>query len=193
MNTIDFNEHVGMGISQAAEMLVRHWPARGVFNGIPIRARYATTHPCDIVRQYWWERDLKDIRYRHSAEGKCEAAEYVEKVRRKQAILNDLVSTRLPTFNDPEAVVQWVAEVVRASDLMGVFVDPYIAHVLNGAGFTADMNSDEHYQPDDPANSAGWIVGQFLAALPTKNWSGIHDFCEEWLKRWTPVEASPAP
>lgn len=43
----------GDRIEDTAEKLVRACPARAIFNGVAVRARYATTNPRDIVTQYY--------------------------------------------------------------------------------------------------------------------------------------------
>ena len=70
MKTIDFSQHVGMRIERAARLLVDNAPARGIFNGVEIRARYATTHPRDIVNEYHWQWTLRAARRANSPEGR---------------------------------------------------------------------------------------------------------------------------
>ena len=43
----------GQRIETVARVLCCAAPARADFNGIPLRARYATTKPRDIVASYW--------------------------------------------------------------------------------------------------------------------------------------------
>lgn len=54
----------GTSLRVAAARIVAAAPACAVFCGIPIRARYATTRPEDIVKQYEWNDDIRRIRSR---------------------------------------------------------------------------------------------------------------------------------
>lgn len=54
----------GTSIRFAAAQMVVAAPARAMFCGIPIRARYATTQPEDIVKQYERDDAIRRIRCR---------------------------------------------------------------------------------------------------------------------------------
>lgn len=60
----------GTHIVTAAAHLVAHAPARADFNGITIRARYATTKPSDIVSRFRYLCDLRAVAYSESPRGK---------------------------------------------------------------------------------------------------------------------------
>lgn len=51
--------------SRAAAILCENWPAVGLFRGVRLRARYATTNPADLVRHYMLRVDgfVRDVVY----------------------------------------------------------------------------------------------------------------------------------
>lgn len=61
MKTLDLT--VGTTIENAALKLVKQAPSRADFNGIIVRAKYATTQPADIVTQYRRELALHSARW----------------------------------------------------------------------------------------------------------------------------------
>lgn len=193
MNIIDFNEHVGMGIETAAALLVSKAPAKGDFNGVWIRAKYSTTHPRDIVNEYHWRWTLRSIVYANSPRGKAEGREREQRRIERQATVDDLVAN-LPIFADPESVVLWVRAMCTAANMVGVKVPAVrIECLFSEYGYVRDMCCGDNFDHDNIHTSSCWLVGQFLATLDDHPpLYTITVLCDQWLKRWTPVEASPS-
>ena len=185
MNVIDFR--CGTDIDNAACALVAAAPARGVFNGIPIRARYATTAPADIVREYHWRSELRRIVYRNSPRGKAAAAADAKDISSKQAIVAGCLATP-PDFADDAAVLTWV-ETVALANRIGVDVSAVKAALLAN-GWESGVNVGEDFRIDDPRNFAGYIVGQWLHC----EYDVVLRFIADWRAKFAgnrPLNAPP--
>lgn len=190
MKTIDFSAHVGMRIDRAAQLLVDNAPARGLFNGVSIRARYATTHPRDLVNEYHWQRTLRDIRYAHSPKGKAEQREREQRRIERQSQVDVLVAS-LPIFGDPLSVVLWIRAMIEAMDMVGVLVPTsQIARAFRDHGYRRDMCTGDDYNHDDIHNTACYLAGQFLAILEPNSLGGntLRFLCDQWIERWSPKD-----
>jgi hypothetical protein len=180
MRTIDFL--AGTPIEQASRLLVENAPARGVFNEIPLRARYATTRPEDIVRHYHWRLELRSITYAHSPRGRKMAAEQEADRASKQATVDACLSA-LPAldFADADAVVSWVERIADAADRIGVLYDrAAVVETFTAAGWPPGVNCGEDFDESDQRNYAGWIVGQWLAS----GYPNVGMFAEKWRERF---------
>ncbi len=190
MKTIDFSKHVGMRIERAAQFLVDHAPARGLFNGVEIRARYATTHPRDIVNEYHWQWTLRDIRYANSAKGKAERREREQEIARRQARVDDLIAN-LPIFGDPLSVVLWIRALSEAMNMVGVVVpSAQIERLFNDHGYWQGRCEGDDYRHDDIHNTSCYLAGQFLAILNGDRPGGgmFLVLCDRWIERWSPKD-----
>lgn len=194
MQTIELT--AGTTIHHAARMLRAAAPARAVFNDIPIRARYATTRPEDIVKQYHWNDEIRRIVYQHSARGIASKKRAAEVLASAQATINACVE-RLPALDmaDVGAVLAWVAEMTDPVDLGGAYDHSAIVATFDAAGWRAGMNCGEDFKADDADNFARWIVGQWLETRHPMVVSFIADwrakFPAETVPGWWPEGVAP--
>lgn len=180
MMNIELN--VGTSIAEAAAMLVRNAPAAADFNGIRIRARFATTRPVDLVRHYHAEMDRRSVVWQHSPAGKRCAADTEERKASAQRVIDiGLDVLRDLDFVDMGAVVDWCAGMSGAVDRVGVRFDkPSIVATFEDRGWPPGVNCGETFDRNDARNFAGWIVGQWLAS-----WHPImKKFSDEWRARF---------
>ncbi len=176
--TIDLTP--GMRIEEAAHLLVANAPAKAVFNDIPIRAKYATTRPSDIVRQFHLTWELNRIRWLHSPAAKVAAARRAAEVARLQEVI-DLHVANLPDFTSPASVLTWVEVMAPAVDDFDVRYDhESVVTAFAEAGWAENANMGEEYDAEDARNTAGWIVGQWL---PSK-YPRVGGFIERWRKKF---------
>lgn len=89
MQTIDII--AGTRIEDAAALLVARAPACAEFNGLRIRARYATTRPVDIVAKFFRDSETRSIVWAASPEGKRSATKMAEWIAKMQAIMDCFV------------------------------------------------------------------------------------------------------
>lgn len=186
MQTIDLLP--GTGIEDAAKLLVASQPARATFNDIPIRARYATTRPEDIVRHYHIRMDLSALAYRHSPAGLAAAARDAADIAAKQGQIRALVAA-LPSldFADPAVVLAWILAASDPADRIGVKVPmTEIAQVFGWHGWHAGANCGEDFDGENERNFAGWIVGQWLAT----GWPLAARFVADWRAKFRPEAQS---
>jgi hypothetical protein len=180
MNRLSFLP--GTSIKEAAHELVLHAPARADFNGIAIRARYATTRPRDIVAQYEHATNARQIAWKHSKAGKAVAADLEARRVAMQNVMDGLLAT-LPTVDmgSPIAVLTWVKAALRPADTVGVVYD-HAAVVLRFRvhGWDVGANCNEDFKPWNARNVAGWIVGQWLE----HRYPGLDRFIEDWADKF---------
>ncbi len=169
----------GTSINQAADMLVAAAPARAMFNDIPIRAKYATTNPRDIVNQYLWASDIRRITWEHSPAGKTAAAQAKQYLSECQATLNERVAA-MPDFGDVAAVLSWVEAMAPAADHIGVTYDhAAVVAAFTEAGWPPGVNCGPDFDGESPHNFAGWIVGQWLETRHP-----IGRFIQDWRAKF---------
>ena len=188
MQTIDIN--AGTSIHGAARALCAQAPARATFNEIPIRARYATTRPEDVVKQYRWNCEIRAIMWQRSPAGLASAKDTADRLAAAQRTAAACVE-RLPALDmaDLGAVLSWVEEMAPAADHIGVTYDhAAIVDTFAAAGWHAGMNCGEDFDINSADNFARWIAGQWLAS----KWPGVAQFIADWRAKFTP-EAAPAP
>jgi hypothetical protein len=180
MKTIELT--CGTHIDAAAVRLVQNAPARSEFNGIPIRARYATTCPRDIVRE--WERRMETLSviYRNSPAGKRADADRLTDILDAQLKI-DICLAALPDLDitDPGAVLSWIVDMAEPSDRVGVTFDkPGLVELFARHGWGANVNCGEDFDGDDARNVAGWIVGQWLHC----GYPIVTRFAEQWRAKF---------
>jgi len=187
MRTIDLL--AGTDIRDAAALLVASAPACADFNGIRIRARFATTNPRDIVAMYWRLSDERSYVYQCSPEGRRAADESKRDVAAKQATVDRMMLV-LPDFDNVPAVLAWVDEFTSAADRVGVmFNRSVIVDAFKAGGWPPGINCGDDFDGDDARNFAGRIVGQVLdgyekhGACPPI----VHSFVEQWSERFEGV------
>jgi hypothetical protein len=179
------NLTVGTDILRAAEMLVLSAPAYAEFNGVPIRARYATTRPRDIVAHFRRLCDKHSAAYQNSPEGKREAEESRLDIVAKQATV-DRLCAGLPNFQLPGDVLAWIEEIAPAADRIGVVCDRSKLTLQFAIGkYYSNANCDDHFNGDDPINFARWIVGQWLSSGNSK----IVMYIRHWRERFEKITA----
>lgn len=172
----------GTRIEDAAAMLVAHAPARATFNGIPIRARYATTRPEDIVRHFLWNLELRSITWNHSPAGvatKMRAAEAQDAAQRTIVACLE----RLPSLDmtDSAAVLSWVGEMTDPVYHVGVDYDHGATVAwFAAAGWLENENCNEAFDGTNAVNFAHWIVGQWLASK-----APVGRFIRDWQAKFT--------
>lgn len=171
----------GQRISEVARLLVANAPARAVFNDITIRAKYATTNPADVVREYDRRSELRSIASANSPAGKALKAEG-----EAQAALARsqwaACEAELPTldFADVAAVLGWVERAAGPADHVAVTYDrAAVVEVFRRGGWTPNANVGADFDEGDARNFAGWVVGQWLVGYPH-----VTGFVEEWRRRF---------
>jgi hypothetical protein len=180
MQQIDFV--AGTSIHDAARKLVASAPAFGVFNGIRIRARHATTHASDVVHQFHREMDTRCVVWANSAEGKRAAAERATEIVQKQATVDRHIERLLwLDCSDPRAVLYWLGGIVEAADDVGVTYDrKFVVETFTARGWDPGVNCGPEFNESDARNFAGYIVGQWLECGHPM----VLDFIERWRKRF---------
>lgn len=150
-------------IERAAKTLVAKAPACADFNGIRIRARYATTRPEDVERHYQIRDDMRSYVRRNSPAGIAAALRDAADIAAKQDAIDSLVrGLSLLDFNNPVAVLAWV-EAAAASRRIGVDYDHgFVERSFEAAGWPKSVNCGDAFNAEDARNVAGWIVGQWL-------------------------------
>ena len=189
MQTIELT--AGTTIHHAARMLRAAAPARAVFNDIPIRARYATTRPEDIVKQYHWNDEIRRIVYQHSARGIASKKRAAEVLASAQATVNACVE-RLPALDmaDARAVLAWVEEMAPAADHYQISYDhSATVATFDAAGWCPGMNCGEAFDGESADNFAHWVVGQWLETRHPM----VVSFIADWRAKFPQSAPSPAP
>lgn len=180
MKTIEF--YAGTRIDEAAEALVHLAPAAAMFNGIRVRARYATTKPQDIVAQFERDQTAAAIRWETSAAGKRSRADQERRWREAQALVDVCIEalTELD-MADPRSVLTWVDRMSAPADHVGVTYDhDAVIKQFVAAGWAPGVNCRPAFNGEDARNVAGWIVGQWLA----HKWPGVSSFIEDWRAKF---------
>lgn len=172
----------GDSIDHAARQLVAAAPARATFNGVPIRARYRTTKPGDIVARYMAITELRSIAWRSSPEGKRVAAETAARTAECQANMTRLVGELgAVDMTDPAAVLAWVEQAAEPSDRRGVTWDrAVVIGYFKANGWEAGVNCGVNFRADDARNFAGWVVGQWLQS----GFPNVSMFAAQWRERF---------
>jgi hypothetical protein len=182
----------GTTIDRAAALLVKRAPACADFNGIAIRARYATTRPLDIVARFQRLCGLRAIQWRASPEGRAQAERDAREIREQQANVDALVA-ELPALDlaSPDAALGWLASAIGPLDRCGVRVDRgAIAQAFEAAGWVAGACCDDAFDGESADVFARWIVGQFLSGLKGPAvYPGLVGFVDDWRAKFRAVEA----
>lgn len=172
----------GTRIDDAATFLVQHAPARADFNGIALRARYATTRPGDLAAYYSRKMDERGIIWSNSPEGKRTLAEQGARTAALQDTANRCMhAIATIDFSDPACVLRWVEDMADPVDRIGVSVDrERILSVFAANGWEPGVNCGDAFDGNDPRNFAGWIVGQWLASW----YPHAPQFIAQWRERF---------
>lgn len=175
----------GTNVDRAARMLVAHAPACGDFNGVRMRAKYATTRAHDVVKQ--WQRTFDEHArlWRRSPDGQRYAREAEARVAEAQRTVDDCVATLERVgpgvFRAPRALLSWLDRMAPAADHVGAKYDhDGLVLLFATNGWAANANCDDKFDENDARNFAGWIVGQWLAS----RWPGVAIFIEQWRERF---------
>lgn len=188
MKRLEFD--AGTHVKEAANALVANAPARADFNGVTMRARYATTRPDDVVNQWRRTFEQKAEEWRRSPDGERFARESAKRMHDAQLVVDDCVETldRVgpAMFRSPSAILSWLDRMAPAADHVGVIYDHgAIAALFASEGWAPGANCGVHFDGSDSRNFAGWIVGQWLAS----RWPRVTYFIEQWRETF-PGEAS---
>jgi hypothetical protein len=176
----------GTRINEAAHELVLHAPACADFNGITIRARYATTNPSDIVAKFTRDTDNRHVAWTQSRAGRAAAADMEARRRAMQNVMDGLLAA-LPMVDmtSPIAVLTWVKAALRPADMATVTYDhEMVVERFRAHGWEPGANCDDDFRPEDARNVAGWIVGQWLVCRHPM----LERFIEDWANKF--VEAA---
>lgn len=160
----------GTLISRASAMLVEQAPAHATFNGIAIRARYATTHPRDVEAHYHRLSELRSIQWRASPAGRTYAERDAREIREAQekldALMVLLMKLSATELADTGATLAWITHAVALLDRVGVVSDkPAIVLAFEAAGWVANACCGDAFDGEDEGTFARYIVGQFLNGL----------------------------
>lgn len=175
MKTIEVT--CGQTIEAAARKLCAAAPAKADFNGVTVRARYATTRPEDVAKEYWRRSQARSVMWspeRTAREARW-AAEQKATRERIAAECAALPSIDWTTHDAPLAWVERVADetIPNAADVASVFREH---------GYMANACTEGAYNGEDPDNAGRYIIGQAIANLD--RWGGIHPMCGEFVRRW---------
>ncbi len=184
MQTITFN--AGSHIEDVAATLVANAPARTDFNGITLRARYATTQARDIVAHMIWRSDLRSIAYQHSPAGKRTALDAEANRAVAQVTIDAHVRLLLDLdFSSVDVVLAWVAGIADASDHVGVRLNRAgLREMFENGGWPVGVNCGADFNADDERNFAGWIVGQWLDCWHPM----VSGFVEQWRAKFRVIQ-----
>lgn len=180
MQTIDLLP--GTSIDRAAALLVASAPARADFNGVPIRARYATTRPRDIIAHFLRLSDERTVRWRNSVEGKRVLAEQEAKRLEMQARADECMGLLdVMPLAEPRSALMWIARMAPAADRIGIAFDKgEVRRAFARAGWIPGANCGPDFNGEDARNFAGWIIGQWLACW----WPGVAMFVDQWRAKF---------
>lgn len=183
MKTMEFLP--GTCIDDAAATLVANAPAQTNFNGICVRARYATTCPQDVVSQFNRDMDARSEAWANSVYGREQAAERTRHRANMQKIIDQhMERLRWIDFTNARLVLYWVGGIADAVDCLGVkYNHETVIEMFKTRGWFPNVNCDDQFNADDARNFAGWIVGQWLDC----KYPGVIRFIEQWCERFDGV------
>ncbi len=176
---------LGGHVEEMARQLVAHAPAVCDFNGIRIRARYATTRPADIVAYYMRCLSENSITWKHSPEGRRYEADRVQRVEMASAKMKiAMAALSSLDFDDAGAVLGWLESVLEPADIVGVEYDrARVQRLFAKAGWISGANTGQAFEPENSVNVAGWIVGQWLRC----GYPGLGRFISDWRAKFQAV------
>ena len=180
----------GTDIATAARMLVANAPARATFNDIPIRAKYATTKPHDVVARYHRLCDEHAVIWANSPKGRAWAASAAAEVKEAQAAVDrGVAALGSLEFTNVDAVLAWVESMLDPCDHVDVkFNRAEVVAVFTTHGWEPIANCGDAINPDDARNVAGWIVGQWLKS----GYPNLGGYIADWRAKFgTTIVASP--
>lgn len=96
-----------------------------------------------------------------------------------QEYFNQLMKIQ-PNFNNVDSIISWIEEVANCKnrDLKNTGILEMFAQ----NGFTANMNCDDEFQPENRENVAGWLIGQALDGIQLTGHISLDvlEFMGEW-------------
>jgi hypothetical protein len=97
----------------------------------------------------------------------------------KQKYFEELMKVQ-PDFNNVESVISWIEEVANCKN--EGLKETGILEMFAQNGFTANMNCDDEFQPDNRENVAGWLIGQALGGIQLTGHISLDvlEFMGEW-------------
>ncbi len=174
----------GTHIDSVADLLVKNAPASTVFNGIRVRAKYRTTCPWDIVKQYRRAVEKRDTIWCNSPAGRARAAGYAAAQENVIEFEHDLETL---DFNDPAAVLAWVEPAALAFDSVGITWNRfYVLERFAQGGWLPEAYEGSNLDRNSARQYAGWIVGQWLAHEHPR----LGHWCDEWRSRFAREEVT---
>jgi len=158
---------------------------RTTLNGIVILADKNSTAE-SLQSEFKRKKRASKRRYRQSAVAKRKKRERKAEIRVKK----DEVIAQIRTFNgidksNLDKTIAWLAGFQPLSDRIGV-VKPsqafFIVKTLEGAGYRANENTNEHFNKEDKENVARYIIGQSISMLSTSY--AIHPMIVHFSSEW---------
>ena len=184
MKTIEIM--AGTHIEKAAEILCNFAPARATFNGIEIRARYATTRAADLVATWTRRNDARCVAWSPAREAQKRAD--AEDVRAKQVHIRNMVAG-LPAIDwtDHAGPIAWLCTMQNAADRVGVVYDRgavILAFAL--AGYERNVYCGDTFDGNDRNIFARWLIGQALEGIAAHGapHGMIHRFADDWRAKF---------
>ena len=158
---------------------------RTTFNGIVIIAdKNSTTE--SLRSEVKRKQKASRRRYKRSAVAKRRKKERKAEIRSKK----HEVIAQIRAFNgldksNLEKTIAWLAEFQPLSDRIGVLKPSqafFIVKTLEGAGYRANENTNEHFKKEDKENVARYIIGQTISMLSTRY--AIHPMIVHFSSEW---------
>ncbi len=180
----------GKGLSETIQRLIENAPAQTTFNGLRVRAKYATTKPMDVSTQYWRDWEMRSFIHKHQPATIKQRAIDAAKWNKAKQIAEALRSSAPCDLSDLPAVLGWLKSYVLTADECGQSVVIEDRDRWEAAGYVPDMNLHDAFNGEDPINFAGYIVGQVMT-YPHPNL--ILGFIEQWSTKFGPVKSPILP
>lgn len=180
MRTIDILP--GTDIEHAAQILCAHAPARFNFNGIEVKARYATTRPADLVIAWRRKMDARAVQW--SPERTARERRDAEEVKAAQAATDALLAA-LPSldWSDHAAPIGWLCAFSVSADRVGVRFDAAsVMSIFTANGYAVNVYCGEAFDPASRDIYARWLVGQGLSGIA--DGYAPHGMVREWADGW---------
>ena len=176
----------GTTIDRAAQILCAHAPARFNFNGIEVKARYATTRPADLVVAWRRKMDARAVQW--SPERTARERRDAEEVKAAQAATDALLAA-LPSidWSDHAGPIAWLVAFSVPADRAGVRFDhAAVYRAFLSHAYDAGVYCDDAFDETSRDIFARYIVGQALDAL-LRGWAPhpmIERFAAQWAQRF---------
>jgi hypothetical protein len=181
----------GATIEQAARILCDHAPARCCFNGIDVRARYATTQPADLVATWSAKMHAQSVAWSPARIARAEQSK--REVEQAQAKVDALI-TALDAIDwtDHAGPIAWLVALSEPAARIGVHFDhAAIYRAFLSHAYDAGVYCGEAFDETSRDIVARWIVGQGLDAIlrgmaPHRM---IERFAAQWAERFPVIDS----